>query len=1506
MDTSLPAELPSILDAEACCGACLLQLNDAAVDGVAEASASVASRCSERLRLRAKVAAALEGCLHLFHLRCIQVWAGVENSCPQCRLRFRRFGEYSLVSGQRRRICEVQHRDQVGDSSGESEITCDVCGGAGQAELLLLCDGWRGRCPGACHTFCDGLGRTVPSGRWFCPACRSRQHAGTPRPAPKERPGQGKGRGKSRHARQAEALLSAHFQQAMSSADSRSGVTAAVAESESSETRPTKRPQASPMQVDLKRDPTEAISTQSIKLEVNAPTLAAAAERVPSRHPAEPGLLELGGFLPEETPPPHAFAKLNPSHAPIDLDSDEAPEAPPPPRRPYSILQLPSEFEACAEQLRKFASTYFLCERSMPLAARTAERMWQLSQVGDCQRGLADDIETRYRQLLHVARDSFELFWQSALDPADDDPCGLRCLRKKEQPLLCVRYKGRRGKRGRIRPSDIVRCELQCRRRLLEVLDGGCGPGSRLPLCELPPREGEIQSLPRAAQLQGDNVPPARAAVAVDRLPGTAGTAKPQLDGMNLLESLKAEPWYVGQAVHVAQVGSRAANFAYPKAQLHPLLKEVLRGVLQDAASDGLKLYSHQADAIDAIMIQNKDVVISTSTGSGKSLVYVVAIFEALLREENATAFLIFPTKALAQDQLRSLSSVAQGLSQRGVAPERLTIACLDGDTPSAERNRVRREARVVLTNPDMLHSHVLPQHVEYARLLQNARYIVLDEVHIYRGAFGAHVCSIIRRLRRLVDEASLRFVACSATVANPGEHAQRLFGPGRNDVAVVARDASPSGGHVYVLWNPASLVKGPAVAKHQEAESSPPASKRMRTETTASLDAVQIGDGEEMVLGNYNQSLASPIVEVTRLLAWLVSRDVSVLAFCKWRSLVEIVLQDVKDALNASEAPQLSSRVVSYRAGYPAHLRRQLERDIFSRQVLGVACTNALELGIDIGRLDCTISLGFPGSVASLRQQFGRAGRAGHPGISFFVGFEDPVDQHFMNRPRELLARRPESVAVAPSNPAVLRGHLPCIASERKIKAEDARFWHEGDENSAWQTAVRKCIADGDLEEQREDSGLALVPTRRWATRPGGPHRAVSIRAVEDHFEVVEEVASQEAPVHEEGGFLQEQSRSSLAAGTVTAFRKLDEIDISKAFYSLHPGAVYRYRGSEYFVTNLDLKRRRATVKKCETPLAYYTRAFDHTEIRIHTREKHATSGPAKLFLGRVEMESRVKSFKRFWKSQDVQQDPEVELSLPSWGYCTRGLWFEDPVGIARRPAALKREAEASSESAQSGEQWQWGCGWAGAHAAMHALLHVIPLFVLADRRDLDAACVDEHETPPMDHPRLMIFDAKDEGLGLCDAAFCHGFAMLREARRLVEDCPCQHGCPSCIIDPHCREYNRFLSKRGALEWLQGLEAGNPTTGNAATTLPENFHAAVSAFEGAGMEPSKSEQVLRVQVEATLNHEQSYELLKLLHMLEDLDDIGEIHHNAVLADDVELKLSNYGVPLAYKSAYKK
>ncbi|CAJ1388031.1 unnamed protein product [Effrenium voratum] len=1066
----------------------------------------------------------------------------------------------------------------------------------------------------------------------------------------------------------------------------------------------------------------------------------------------------------------------------VALDLDESPE----PRRgaggrAFHLLQLSPELEACAELLRRFASSYFLCERSMPLVARSAARIWGLARGHGALPRLLD-AELGCRQLLQVARDSFELFWQQV--DVEEDPCGLRSLRPPSAPLLCVRYKGGANGRGRrVRPADIVRCELQGRRRMLELAQAS-PRGVSLDPCGLPPPEDPAPA-PTVAP------PNPRAAAAVGR------PVDKSLDGMALINALKAEPWYVGQAVHVSQVGARTARFAQIRRELHPALKSVLSEKLKlrrPGAESTWELYSHQAEALDALS-DSKDVVVSTSTGSGKSLVYQIPIFEALLKEPEATAILVFPTKALAQDQLRALKDLAQALAATGALPSDAEswVACLDGDTLGAERTRVRREAKVVLSNPDMLHSHVLPQHVEYARLLQNLHYVVLDEVHVYRGAFGAHVCNIIRRLRRVV-EAPLQFIACSATVANPGEHLERLLGPRPQAPSVVARDGSPSGGHVYVLWNPAALVEGSQTAKRRRKDGD------CSVEAEASVAEAQPREPESTHEELINGARASPIVEVTRLIAWLVSREVSVLAFCKWRSLVEIVLQDVREAL-ADEA-DLSRRVVSYRAGYPAHLRRQLEKDIFARKVLGVACTNALELGIDIGRLDCTLSLGFPGSVSSLKQQFGRAGRAGHPGISFFVGFEDPIDQHFMRAPRELLARRAESVAVAPLNLAVLALQLPCLAAERAIDASpegDARFWRgEEEEADAFQLAAQKCLADGSLERGESDGREALVPARRWAVRPGGPHRAVSIRAVEDHFEVVEEVKS--AVGNGDGGFLQRREASH---GAAMAFRKLDEIELSKAFYSLHPGAVYRYRGAEYHVADLDLRRRRATVQKCEAPLAYYTRAFDITTVRIHTRERQAVSGQATVCLGQIRLESRVKSFRRFWKAAHQEGNEDIELNLPSWGYSSRGLWFEDPLGIARQPT--------QPETAQDGPEgaWTWGCGWAGAHAAMHALLHVFPLFVLADRQDLDAACIDEHGVPPMDHPRLMLFDAKEGGLGLCDAAFPHGFALLREARRLVEDCACESGCPQCIVDSRCREYNRFLSKRGALEWLSGLESG-------------------------------------------------------------------------------------------------
>lgn len=355
----------------------------------------------------------------------------------------------------------------------------------------------------------------------------------------------------------------------------------------------------------------------------------------------------------------------------------------------------------------------------MPLAARTADRLWKLSQLDPCPKLLASDVaEMSCRKLLNIAKDSFELFWQpqNYEQFAHDDPSSLRCLRGKEPgPLLCVRYIGRRDKRTqRVRPSDIVRCELQCRRRLLELLGPeskeaasgvASGPADTNTLV-IAPVEIPALSEPKA----GPAARAARAQAALDRIPNVSRdpSTMETFGGMDLVDALKEEPWYRGQVVHVNQTGARKAIFLEPKVALQPVLKEVLnRSLLSGSSSSSasqsgvLKLYSHQAEAIDAILLERRDVIVSTSTGSGKSLIYMIAIFEALLKEEDATAILIFPTKALAQDQLRALTDVADALIQLGVPKEKLTFATLDGDTPQKERQKIRRETRVVLTNPD-------------------------------------------------------------------------------------------------------------------------------------------------------------------------------------------------------------------------------------------------------------------------------------------------------------------------------------------------------------------------------------------------------------------------------------------------------------------------------------------------------------------------------------------------------------------------------------------------------------------------------------------------------------------------------------------------------------------------------------------------------------------------------------------------------------------------------------
>jgi DEAD/DEAH box helicase domain-containing protein len=390
-------------------------------------------------------------------------------------------------------------------------------------------------------------------------------------------------------------------------------------------------------------------------------------------------------------------------------------------------------------------------------------------------------------------------------------------------------------------------------------------------------------------------------------------------------------------------------------------------------------LYEHQREAWD-VAARGEHLILATGTASGKSLAFNLPVLNAIAREPKERALYLYPTKALAQDQARALGELQ--------APN-VRAAIYDGDTPGERRWQIRRWANVILTNPDMLHIGVLPHHDRWADVLHNLRYIVVDEAHVYRGVFGSHVGNVLRRLRRLADVygASPQLLFASATIANPGELAAALGGI---EATVVDRDSAPRAERTIALWNPELLD-------------------------------VELG------------LRASPLGEASRLMAGLVSRGLRTICFAKSRKAAELIHKFTVDRVDTATG----KRLAPYRAGYTPAQRRDIERRLVEGELLGVAATDALELGIDIGLLDCAISVGFPGTVASLRQQWGRAGRRGH-GLAVLVASEDALDQYFMREPEMLLERRVEAAILDHSNPRVLDGHVRAAAFEAPVDDAD------------------------------------------------------------------------------------------------------------------------------------------------------------------------------------------------------------------------------------------------------------------------------------------------------------------------------------------------------------------------------------------------------------------------------------------------------------------------------------
>jgi DEAD/DEAH box helicase domain-containing protein len=699
-------------------------------------------------------------------------------------------------------------------------------------------------------------------------------------------------------------------------------------------------------------------------------------------------------------------------------------------------------------------------------------------------------------------------------------------------------------------------------------------------------------------------------------------------------------------------------------------------------------LWSHQADALESA--RRGHTIVTTGTASGKSLAFNLPVLDTLATDLAARAFYLYPTKALAQDQARKLSELGGRF---------LRHAIYDGDTPREERRAIRQRSNLVLTNPDMLHVGVLPNHRSWGDVLANLAWVVVDEAHVYRGVFGSHVANVLRRLRRLARAygAEPRFVLTSATIANPRQLAERLTGL---DVLLVDRDGAPHAEREVVMWNP------PLV---------------------------------DEALGKRGSALS----EAAMLLAGLVERGVRTICFLKSRRGVELIQRFARLRLEDAGRPDLAERIAPYRAGYTPMQRREIERRLAEGELLAVVATNALELGIDVGDLDAAICVTFPGTVASLRQMWGRAGRR-DTGLAMYVAGEDALDQFFCRHPDEFLERPVERAILDHESEEIHLAHLAAAAYELPLTPEDEDVFGE-----RWEEHARRLVKQGRLRER----GGRYLPRG-----PGYPAARIALRSASPDSVAIVESAGGEV------------------IGTVEA---------SRAPSAVHPGAVYLHMGLAYEVEDLDLAGRRALVRRFDGD--WYTQPKKESETWIEQVRDGRDCCGVSLSFGIVSVTEQVVAYQKKRVADHSVLDL-LTLDMPEQDFVTQALWYELPDALLRNEFPL--------EVLQG-----------SLHAAEHGQIAVLPLIAMCDRWDIGGLSTAFHQQTG--RSTIFIFDGHPGGVGITRMGFERFEALVDDALRLISECPCRAGCPSCVQSPKCGNLNEPLNKRGATELLSRMAAG-------------------------------------------------------------------------------------------------
>ncbi|MBZ9570907.1 DEAD/DEAH box helicase [Methanobrevibacter sp. TMH8] len=763
-----------------------------------------------------------------------------------------------------------------------------------------------------------------------------------------------------------------------------------------------------------------------------------------------------------------------------------------------------------------------------------------------------------------------------------------------------------------------------------------------------------------------------------------------------------------------------------------------------------IKLYKHQTLAYNKIQ-NGKNIIITTPTASGKTLAFNLPIMETMIKNKDATAMYIYPAKALSNDQLNILKDLEKDLDLK------IKPATYDGDTPKNKKYGIRQNSRIVLTNPYQIH-HILSWHHQWNRFYSNLKYIVIDEAHYYKGVFGSNVAFLIRRLKRIANfyGSSPQFILSSATLANPVELANKLVG---EDFHLIDKDTSPSGEKDFIFYNP--FYKN--VKKNRVIDENKGNFDEQFIEDAIAKDIIANDNdkGEKITDG------LSIHQETEMILLYLLLKDIQTLCFTVSRKITELIAMWAKKDMAQYKRP-LAEKITAYRAGYLASERREIEEGLKSRKYLGVTCTNALELGINIGSLDAVIISGYPGTMISTWQQAGRAGRENQKSIVILLAFENQLDQYFMKNPEFFFDKPHENAIVDLNNKLIAKSHLLCAANELPIKKDEIESIFNIEENSINKLLESKELVKNkreqyiyhddeasfkhSLDQLSNDSFKVMVMNRSNSTNNTSNDSNANDNTVNDNTD----------------NNYKNNKKSNYNQNL------LETMERAQVYREAHEGAVLINKGETYIVNNVDLHSKYVNVYK--QAVDYHTIVLKDVDIKIKSKIKNEKVGDFTVHFGELEVSEDFHKYKKMHFSKSLGT---FNLDLPPLKFKTKGIWFTIPEKIKD---ILEDKFEENDVFA------------GGLHGVEHAIIGLYPLHVMCDRFDIGGLSTNYH--PDTQEATIFIYDAYEGGIGICEKALEVFNQLVQSTKSLIDTCQCESGCPSCIYSPKCGNENKPLHK--------------------------------------------------------------------------------------------------------------